>query len=110
MRGDFFNTTLLLIIILRAETTRRAFSNFVGFRIHLLFVSSSREQSFTDTIYPFSFFRDDDENDENDDKDDAKENARVPGRVFSLRDMGVRVVYSERFRKSWGSVDADGAV
>ena len=52
----------------------------------------------------------DDENDENDDKDDAKENARVPGRVFSLRDMGVRVVYSERFRKSWGSVDFDGAV
>ena len=65
MRGDFFNTTLLIIIILRAETRRRAFSNFVGFRIHLLFVSSSREQSFTDTIYPFSFFRDDDENDEN---------------------------------------------
>jgi len=41
MRGDFFNTTLLIIIILRAETRRRAFSNFVGFRIHLLFVSSS---------------------------------------------------------------------
>ena len=53
---------------------------------------------------------DDENDDENDDKDDEKKNARVPRRVFSLRDMGVRVVYSERFRKGWGSVDADGAV
>ena len=51
----------------------------------------------------------DDDEDEND-EDGAKESARVPGRVFSLRDMGVRVVYSERFRKSWGSVDFDGIV
>ena len=47
MRGDFFNTTLIVIsIILRAETRRRAFSNFVGFRIHLLFVSSSPRTKF----------------------------------------------------------------
>ena len=58
----------LLLLLFCGDDEERAFSNFVGFRIHLLFVSLPpiiTQQSFTDTIYPFSFFRDDDENDEN---------------------------------------------